>query len=133
MLTWSTHLLTEYFAAVNEAEDEGRAVRNAVERATEMVEAEVGAVVRDGLVLGAYGFGCSVPEPGIFDVAAGQSLLDVPGLGELYAVASTLGSENADALIVARLEEPFLPEERQMLQGMAQVLGLGLRGWSSHC
>jgi diguanylate cyclase (GGDEF)-like protein len=128
MLTWSTHLLTEYFAAVNEAEDEGRAVRNAVERATEMVEAEVGAVVRDGLVLGAYGFGCSVPEPGIFDVAAGQSLLDVPGLGELYAVASTLGSENADALIVARLEEPFLPEERQMLQGMAQVLGLGLRG-----
>ena len=127
MLTWSTHLLTEYFTAVNEAEDEGRAVRNAVERATEMVEAEVGAVVRDGLVLGAYGFGSSVPEPGLLDVAAGQGLLDVPGLGELHAVASTLGGENADALIVARLDEPFLPQERQMLQGMAQVLGLRLR------
>jgi diguanylate cyclase (GGDEF)-like protein len=127
MLTWSTHLLTEYVTAVNEAEDEDMAIRNAVERATEMVEAEVGAVVREGHVLAAYGFGPHVPEAALHDVAAGLGLLVVPGLGDLGAVASPLGSENADALIVARLDEPFAPEERQMLQGMAQVLGLALR------
>src|SRR4051812_31987171 len=127
MLTWSTHLLTEYFTAVNAAEDEDIAIASAVERAAEMVEAEVGAVVREGRVLGAYGFGDAVPEAALLASAAGQTLLVVPGLGELSAAPSPLGGENADALVVARLDEPFRPEERQMLQGMAQVLGLALR------
>jgi diguanylate cyclase (GGDEF)-like protein len=125
VITWSTRLLTEYFTAVNAAEDEQTAIGNAVERAVETVEAEVGAVVRDGRVLGAYGFGASVPPPELLDVAAGQSLLTVAGLGELHALASPLDTESA--LIVARLDEPFTPQERQMLLGMAQVLGLALR------
>ncbi|MEU4239044.1 EAL domain-containing protein [Actinoplanes sp. NPDC026619] len=127
MINWSTHLLTEFFTAVNAAEGEMVAITNAVERATEMVEAEVGAVVREGKVLGAYGFGPAVPEARLLAVAAGETLLDVIGIGEMYAVASPLGGEQADALIVGRLDEPFGAEERQMLQGMAQVLGLGLR------
>ncbi|GIM95060.1 hypothetical protein Ato02nite_068530 [Paractinoplanes toevensis] len=126
-MTWSTHLLTEFFTAVNAAEDEQTAIISAVERATEMVEAEVGAVVREGKVLGAYGFGPIVPEAGLLAVAAGESLLDVTGVGELHAAPNPLGGEPADALIVARLDQPFSPEERQMLQGMAQVLGLALR------
>ena len=125
MITWSTRLLTEYFTAVNAAEDEQTAIGNAVERAVETVEAEVGAVVRNGRVLGAYGFGASVPPPELLDVAAGQSVLTVAGLGELHALASPLDTESA--LIVARLDEPFTPQERQMLLGMAQVLGLALR------
>ncbi|HEX5198405.1 MAG TPA: EAL domain-containing protein [Actinoplanes sp.] len=122
-----TYLLTEYFTAVNAAADEASAITGAVERAAEMVEAEVGAVVREGKVSEAYGFSGAPPEAGLLAVAAGESLLDVAGLGELYAVASPLGGENADALIVGRAGEPFIPEERQMLQGMAQVLGLALR------
>src|SRR5689334_18164630 len=118
-MAWSTHQLTEYFTAVNAADDESSAIASAVERATEMIEAEVGAVVREGRVFGADGFGVAV--------AAGESLLEVFGVGELYASASPLGGENADSLIVCRADEPFSPEERQMLQGMAQVLGLALR------
>jgi diguanylate cyclase (GGDEF)-like protein len=127
MPTWSTHLLTEYFTAVNAAEDEDVAIASAVERATEMVEAEAGAVVREGRVLGAYGFGSEVPEAALLATAAGLTVLEVPGLGDLHAAPSSLGAENSDALIVARMDEPFSPEERQMLQGMAQVLGLALR------
>jgi len=127
MLTWSTHLLTEYFTAVNAAEDEETAIASAVELATEMVGAEMGAVVREGRVLGAYGFGGMVPEAGLLAIAAGESLLDMPHRGELHAVANPLGGENADALIVCRSDDAFGPEERQMLQGMAQVLGLALR------
>ncbi|WP_250031579.1 putative bifunctional diguanylate cyclase/phosphodiesterase [Paractinoplanes maris] len=127
MESWSTHLLTEYFSAVNAAEDEATAIAGAVERATEMVEAEVGAVVREGRVSGAYGFGPVVPEAALHDVAAGQPILVVPYVGELHAVSNPLGGETGDALIVARLTDPFDPAERQMLQGMGQVLGLALR------
>ncbi|XVU25203.1 putative bifunctional diguanylate cyclase/phosphodiesterase [Actinoplanes sp. CA-054009] len=127
MLAWSTHQLTEYFTAVNAAEDEASAIANAVERAAEMVDAEVGAVVREGGVHGAYGFGKVVPEAGVLEVAAGQPMLIVPNVGELHAVANPLGDQAGEALVVARLAEPFAPEERQMLQGMGQVLGLALR------
>ncbi|GAA0545592.1 hypothetical protein GCM10010172_29060 [Paractinoplanes ferrugineus] len=122
-----TRLLTEFFTAVNAAEDERDAISGAVELATEMVEAEVGAVVRDGKVLGAYGFGPDVPQARLLGVAAGENLLDVAGIGELHAVPSPLGSGDADALIVARQGRPFRAEERQLLLGMAQVLGLALR------
>ena len=127
MLTWSTHQLTEYFTALNAAEDEQAAIVSAVELATEMVEAEAGAVVREGHVLGAYGFGPEIPESGLLAVAAGVHLLTIRGLGDLHAMPSPLGGEDADSLIVARMDEPFEPEERQMLQGMAQMLGLALR------
>jgi diguanylate cyclase (GGDEF)-like protein len=127
MLTWSTHLLTEFVTAVNAAEDETSAILGAVERAVEMVEAEAGAVVRGGQVLGAYGFGGQVPVEGLLEVANGQNKITVANLGELYAVSNPLGEQNGDVLILARLDEAFAPEERQMLQGMAQVLGLALR------
>ncbi|WP_433298926.1 putative bifunctional diguanylate cyclase/phosphodiesterase [Actinoplanes sp. CA-030573] len=122
-----TYLLTEYFTAVNAAADEESAIAGAVERATEMVEAEAGAVVREGRVSGAYGFGAQVPVAGLLAVAAGQTVLDVPGLGELHAAPNPLGGEDGDALIVCRADEPFTPAERQMLRGMGQVLGLALR------
>src|SRR5689334_1919189 len=127
MESWSAHQLTEYFTMVNAAEDEQSAIAGAVERATEMVEAEVGAVVREGRVSGAYGFGPVVPEAALHEVAAGQPVLVVPYLGELHAVSNPLGADCGDALIVARQSEPFDVAERQMLQGMGQVLGLALR------
>ncbi|WP_127498784.1 putative bifunctional diguanylate cyclase/phosphodiesterase [Actinoplanes solisilvae] len=127
MPNWSTHLLTEYFTAVNAAEHEETAIASAVERATEMVEAEAGAVVRDGRVIGAYGFGSVVPEIALGEAAAGQPMIEIPYVGELHVASNPLGGETGDALIVARQAEPFDPEERQMLQGMGQVLGLALR------
>src|SRR4051812_46337353 len=114
MLTWSTRLLTEYFAAVNAAEDEDEAVSNAVERAVEMMEAEVGAVVRDGRVSGAYGFGGPTPEAALHEVATGSGRLWVPVLGEFHTTASGLGLQTGDAMIVGRLDDQFAPEERQM-------------------
>jgi diguanylate cyclase (GGDEF)-like protein len=127
MVNWSTRLLTEYFAAVNSAENEEQAILSAVEHAVEIVDAEVGAVVRDGRVHGAYGFGGPAPRGALHAVAGGEGRLIAPGIGDLYATASPLGDIVGDALIVGRLHDPFEPEERQMLQGMAQVLGLNLR------
>ncbi|AGZ46597.1 putative bifunctional diguanylate cyclase/phosphodiesterase [Actinoplanes friuliensis] len=127
MFTWSTHQLTEFFTAVTASADENAATAVAVERAAEMVEAEAGAVVLDEEIHSAWGFGPEVPVKGLLATVQTPGTIPVPGVGDLYAVPSALGSHLRGALIVARLDDPFTPEERQMLQGMAQVLGLALR------
>ncbi|WP_328471922.1 EAL domain-containing protein [Actinoplanes sp. NBC_00393] len=115
---WSTHQLTEYFAAVCEPQDERSAISTAVERAAEVLEAEVGAVLRDGRVEASWGF---TPEG---DLPAAPQTLDVPGLGEVYAaVARFSGGE----LLIGRAGDPLDAEERQLLQAMAQTLGLALQ------
>jgi diguanylate cyclase (GGDEF)-like protein len=125
MFAWSTHHLTEFFSAVNAAADEETAISGATERAAEMVEAEVSAVVLDDSVTAAWGFGPEVPVAGLLRA---DRRLGVPGLGALHTSYSALGDDVRGALMVGRLHAEFDPEEREMLQGMAQVLGLALRG-----
>jgi diguanylate cyclase (GGDEF)-like protein len=68
-----------------------------------------------------------VPVKDLRAIALGPGILPVAGVGDLYAVPSPLGSDLSGALIVGRLEEPLDAEERQLLQSLAQVLGLALR------
>ena len=127
MISWSMHQLTEYFTTVTASADEPAAIALAVERAAEMVDAEVGAVVLNDVVRGGWGFGPDVPVKDLRAIALGPGILPVAGVGDLYAVPSPLGSDLSGALIVGRLEEPLDGEERQLLQSLAQVLGLALR------
>ncbi len=126
-LHWSTHQLTEYLAAVGASEGESGALSIAVERAAEAFDAEIGAVVMHGEVHGLLGI---APSAGL-DLAAcrpgGSELIDVPGLGEFHAVTVALGGEVDGTMVIAREHDDFGPEEQQMLQGMARVLGLVVR------
>ncbi|GLY97115.1 EAL domain-containing protein [Actinoplanes sp. NBRC 103695] len=125
MSQWSTHQLTDFFSAVNAATDEESAVAYAVERAAEMVEAEVAAVMVGDEVRGEWGFGPEVPVAGLLRA---DERLGVPGLGALHTCYTGLGEgRKQGALMVGRLSDEFGAEERQMLHGMAQVLGLALR------
>ncbi|GAA3344462.1 hypothetical protein GCM10020358_47820 [Amorphoplanes nipponensis] len=121
------HQLTDYFAVVTAAADEPAAIALAVERAAELVDAEVGAVVLHEQVHGAWGFGPDVPVQALLAIAPGPGMLAVRGLGDLHAVPNDLGAGLGGALIVGRLDEPLDAEERQVLRGMARVLGLALR------
>ncbi|MEV6305379.1 EAL domain-containing protein [Actinoplanes sp. NPDC051861] len=121
---WSTHQLTEFFAAVCAPQDERSAVAVAVERATEVLEAEVGAVLRDGRVEVAWGF-----DPGD-TLVPGAAVLEVPGLGDLHAATARFGTAAGGAMMVGRAGDPLDPEERQLLQAMAQCLGLALQNLS---
>ncbi|MDQ1486120.1 MAG: hypothetical protein QOJ62_1813, partial [Actinomycetota bacterium] len=123
---WSIHQLTEYFDAVSRPAYEAEAIEVAVERAAEALDAEIGAVVDGGQVAGCIGFG-PMPAPDLSAVAAGAEVLDVEHLGSLFAVNASLGSGVPGTLVVARARDEFNAEERQMLQGMARVLGLALR------
>jgi diguanylate cyclase (GGDEF)-like protein len=125
---WSTHQLTEYFAAVSASSDEEATVRTAVERAVEALDAEIGAVVVDGEELPRGLVGLPGLEASALRAAVdGSPQIALPGVGVAFAAHAALGSAVGGGLIVARLDEGLGAEERQMLQGMAQVLGLALR------
>jgi diguanylate cyclase (GGDEF)-like protein len=126
---WSTHQLTEYFSAVSASADEDVAIRVAVERAVEALDAEVGAALLAGEegVRGLTGLPTPIPAEHLRPVVDGKPTVSLPGLGETNGAYAALGSDIGGGLMVARLDEEFRAEERQMLQGMAQVLGLALR------
>jgi len=60
---WSMHQLTEYFAAISASSDEETAIKVAVERAVEALDAEVGAARLDaqGQWRGAIGLATQLP------------------------------------------------------------------------
>ncbi|HKT03156.1 MAG TPA: EAL domain-containing protein [Rugosimonospora sp.] len=127
---WSMHQLTEYFTAISASADEDTAVRVGVERAVEALDAEVGAAQLDdrdrleGLVGVTADLPVAVVEPVLL---RGQPTLELPELGAVHACGANLGSAIGGGMLVARIDDPFSAEERQLLQGMAQVLGLALR------
>src|SRR4051794_6324773 len=125
---WSIHQLTEYFEAVSRPQYKADAIEVAVERAAEALDAEVAAVVEGSVVLGCIGFGGAVPVASLVVLAAsGGGDLEVASFGTLHTVTSPLGSGHHATLVVGREADDFAPEERQMLHGMARVLGLALR------
>lgn len=128
MTAWSMLRLSEYFSAITRAGDEPSAARIAVQRATEATDAELGAVIRGEDVTASVGLGRS-PDPALFTtVRPGAETAPFPGFGDAFVTVLALEGDYAERLVVARADEPFAPEERQMLQGMAKVLGLALRG-----
>jgi diguanylate cyclase (GGDEF)-like protein len=127
-LHWSTHQLTEYLAAVGAPESEPDAVMVGVERMIESLDSEVGVVLLDGEVACLLGVGAD--DLALLQGALAQRAAEVelPLLGRLHLLSSSLGREVAGQVIVARECAPFDAEERQMLEGMARVLGLTVRG-----
>jgi diguanylate cyclase (GGDEF)-like protein len=122
---WSTHQLTEFFAAVGSSQDERSATMVAMERASEVLEAEVGAVLIGGRVEVAWGMRGDDLDAALAATAAGATI-DVAGLDELHVASARFGAQHRGDLLVARAGEPLSPEERQLLQAMAQTLGLAL-------
>jgi diguanylate cyclase (GGDEF)-like protein len=53
-------------------------------------------------------------------------VLDLAGVGELHTATAAFGADYRGALLVARGVDPLSPEERELLQAMAQSLGLAL-------
>ena len=126
--SWSTQQLTEFVTLVGGFEDEGAAIRGAIERAAEAFEAEVAAVVRDGELLASIGYDIeAVPVEKLVVAAAGElSTLEVPGVGACVTISADL-EEGAGRLLLARHgQESFTLHEANLLRGMARVLTLAL-------
>ncbi len=128
--SWSTQQLADFLTLVSSFADEASALRGAIERAAEALDAEVGAIVRGGEVLASIGF------PAGTDVAAAlarvatseSSCTDLPRLECCSVVAADLEDDDRGRLLVARLgEATFSREEADLLRSMARVLTLTRR------
>ena len=120
--------LLELLAVVTSLPDEQAAVHGAVERAAQALEAEVCAVLLDGRIAAAVGFGTdTVPEADLLAVARRDSdSLVVPGLDRCPAIGAPWGGTHPGHLVLARWGDPFTVEERTLVRGMARVLELTL-------
>ncbi len=123
---WPTQQLAEFVASVSPSTTETAAARAAVERAAEVLDAEVAAIMAGGELLAAVGY----PEgaepvdqlrrirPGALD-----SRLKVPGVGWCAVAAASLAYPPGATLILAR-PRGLTRQERALLGGMARVAAM---------
>lgn len=127
---WSTQQLAEFLAVVSSFTDQRSAIRGAIERAAEALEAEVAALVREGAVEASIGFPAGeVDEAELVAVAEDRRpRLEVSGLGCCGVATVPLDDTPPGVLVVARFgDEVFSQEEMDLLRGMTRVLALALR------
>jgi diguanylate cyclase (GGDEF)-like protein len=127
--SWSTQQLTEFLALVSSYGNAASAIRGAAERAAEVLEAEVVAIIRGGVVSAAIGYpDDAVPADELKRLAAAPEIGRLTGLGACRVVVVTLEGDEPDRLLVARAgDEDFTREEQDLLRGMARVLVMTLR------
>jgi len=129
--SWSAHQLTEFLAAVSGVPDAAAALRAGVERATEALEADVGALVSQDGVAAAIGYARGqLPESELLAAAqARDGVLDVAGVGPCRVLSVRFDDLPEGRLLVARSgDEPYSLDERNLMRGLARVLSLSLRG-----
>jgi diguanylate cyclase (GGDEF)-like protein len=122
--------LVELLELVSSFSNESDAAQSAVERAAQLLEAEIAAVVLDGRVLHSVGFPAgAIPYDQLVDVAHGRrSVLEVPRLGRCVSAVAELGGQAHGHLVLARLgADGFSPAEWNLLRGMARLLDLSLQ------
>ena len=128
---WSTQQLAEFVAAVSAAESEESAAITAVERAAEMLDADVAAIVCDSELIAAIGYpNGTAPVDALNGVRPGleESRLEVPGLGACAASAAPLEHPSGASLVIARMAPDSLTrEESGLLRGMARVASMTMR------
>jgi diguanylate cyclase (GGDEF)-like protein len=125
---WSTQQLTEFLAAIGTASSRAAAVRLAVERVADAVEAEVAAILIGGRLAAQVGFPPgTVPRGLLHRIAAGEDPIEIEGLGSCRTAASRLGDDDEMRVVIARAGDvPLSGEERALLRGMARVVSLSL-------
>ncbi|HLL67702.1 MAG TPA: sensor domain-containing diguanylate cyclase [Micromonosporaceae bacterium] len=122
--------LVELLAVVSSFPDQESAIRGAVERAAQALEAEVAAVIVGGQVAASIGYPASAaPDEDLIAAAERRSdHLVVPGVGHCATVGAGWGGPHPGHLLLARADPAgFSVEEINLVRGMARLLELTLR------
>jgi len=126
----AAHALTDFLATVSSADDVESAARDATRRATEALGATIGAIASADRLETVAGFELGeIPFEEFALVGAdGAAELSVPEAEACPAIASAIGDERFQTLVIARSGGPaFSAEERHLADGMARMLALTLR------
>jgi signal transduction histidine kinase len=121
-----TQQLAEFVASVSPCTSEAAAARTAVERAAEVLDADVAALMAGGELLAAVGYAEGTEpldqlkrmRPG-----APDSRLEVPGVGWCPVAVAGL-SYPADATLILARRDGLTREEMALLGGMARVTAM---------
>lgn len=126
---WTAEQLTAFLAGLSSFTDEESALSGGLERIAEAVEAEITVVVGPAGVLASVGFGRQTPPEQLLEITPGTCrVLNLPDVGGRYAVLGVRCEVTPHGvLVVARRGEPtFDSDERNLLRGMSQALGLAV-------
>ena len=127
---WAVEQLTAYLFGLAHAGDTDAVALEAIERAAEAMEAEVGALIIDGAVVAAIGFPHDqAPVAALIATAkARPTTANLPGLGLCHLSVTYLGADDDRCLLVGRTgDDEFSVEERNLLRGMGRALALNLQ------
>jgi diguanylate cyclase (GGDEF)-like protein len=127
---WSTQQLAEFLTAIASYSDQAGALKGAVERVAEALEAEVAAVVRGDDVLAAVGFPADRVPAALLCTAAAQDVatVELPSLGICRISVVKLETPAGARLLVARTgDSEFIREEAVLLRAMGRGLTLTIR------
>ena len=128
-MSWAAQQLAEFAASVSAATDEHGALLGAVERGAEALDADFGAIVRDGAVPASIGFAAGAVPGAALSAACAPGApreCEIPGLAGRTDVL--VAPMDPGWLVVGRAaEQPFAEDERALVRGMARVLSLALR------
>jgi diguanylate cyclase (GGDEF)-like protein/PAS domain S-box-containing protein len=126
----SIQQLAEFLARVSSFSDAPAAIQTAVEWASDLLEAEVAAVVLDGMVEGSVGLPDDLGvDVELLGMIGDEQPLELRGVGMLRAVAVPLEYEDRPGrLVVGRSKgDSFTSAELVLLRAMARVLTMTLR------
>src|SRR5689334_22924736 len=118
---WWTQQLAEFVASVSPCTTETEAARAAVERAAEVLDADVAVIMADGELLAAVGYAEGtepLDELKRIQPGAPDSGLEVPGVGWCAVAAAGLAYPAGATLVLAR-RDGLTRQETALLGGMA--------------
>jgi diguanylate cyclase (GGDEF)-like protein len=122
------HQLVAFLTAVSADREEAAATAVAARLAAEQLGADVGAVIVGDCLRAVTGLGAGAPTAELAALAPDADVAELPGLGLCHVAGCAWEGSRRGRLIVARREHGFTAHERNLLLGMASVLGLCLRG-----
>ncbi|MGI8461686.1 MAG: putative bifunctional diguanylate cyclase/phosphodiesterase, partial [Solirubrobacterales bacterium] len=128
--SWSTQQLGAFLSFVGSISGDEGAIAHAVERAAEILDAEVAALVEGEEVLAAVGFPVGeLPARALTAASRLRSAtIEVPGIGECAAITVPLEQGGVHRFLIARSSpEAFDTDEIDMIRGIARVLAVGLK------
>ena len=123
---WWTQQLAEFVASVSPCTTEAAAARAAVERAADVLDADVAAIMVGGELLAAVGYAEGtepLDELKRMQPGAPGSRLEVPGVGWCAVAVASLAYP-ADATLVLARRDGLTHQETALLGGMARVAAM---------